>query len=123
MSVEAQRVATLMEGLAAEESRMVLEFVEAVAHRKVAISARQARRKVSAWLVSKVGHLLMGGEPRYIAGEPPVWRVPVLVTYGRRGEAASVDVDARSGDLLVNDQTSTEILARVQAFVGNTTSN
>jgi len=123
MDTEAQRVVSLMEGLAAEESRMILEFAEAVAHRQVAISARQARRKVSTWLVKRVGHLLMGGDPRYIAGEPPIWRVPVLVTYGRQGEAASVDVDARSGDLLVNEHTSTEILARVQAFVGNTTSN
>lgn len=123
MSVEAQQVVTLMEGLAPEESRMVLEFVEALARREVAISARQARRKVSTWLVSRVGHLLMGGEPRYIAGERPVWRVPVIVTYGRRGEAAFVDVDARSGDLLVNDHTPTQIIIQVQAFVGSAASN
>jgi hypothetical protein len=112
-----------MEGLAAEESRMILEFVEAVARRQVTISARQARRKASTWLVKTVGHLLMGGEPRYIAGEPPVWRAPVLVTYGRRGEVASIDVDACSGDLLVSDHTPAEILARVQTFVADTTSN
>jgi hypothetical protein len=123
MSVEAQQVAALMEGLEAKESRMVLEFVESLVQRRAVIGARQARRKVSTWLVSRVGHLLMGGEPRYIAGERPVWRVPVIATYGRRGEAASVDVDARSGDLLVSDRTPAEIVARVQTFVGNTTSN
>ena len=90
--------------------------------RKITIDARQARRKVSAWLVRTVGHLLMGGEPRYIAGEQPVWRVPVIVTYGRWGEAAFVDVDARSGDLLVDDHTAAEIIARVRAFVGDTAS-
>ncbi len=117
---EIQRVVTLMETLPLRERRRVLEFAESLAHPETAIGAGEARRRVSAWLVSRVGHLLMGGEPRYVAGARPVWRVPVLVTRGLRGEAGFVDVDARSGELLVTDQTPQEILARVKALAGDT---
>ena len=114
-----QQVVALMEGLPLRERRMVLEFVESLVA-GTAIGAREARRRVSAWLVGHVGHLLMGGEPRYIAGECPVWRVPVRVTLGVQGEAGFVDVDARSGELLVNDRTPEEIIARVKALAGDT---
>jgi hypothetical protein len=55
------------------------------------IDARTARRKASAWLVQEVGNLLMGCEPRYIAGEYSVWRVSVVVSYGRRGVLWATD--------------------------------
>jgi len=122
VSVEAQQVATLVDRLDDEDRRMALEFVRSLLKQEIAVDARQAKRKVSAWLVGAVGHLLMGGEPRYIAGKHPVWRVPVIVTYGRQGVAAFVDVDARSGDLLVNDHTPTEIITKVQTFVDDTAS-
>jgi len=103
---------------------MVLQFADFLAQRRARIvDAHKARRKVSAWLVQEVGNLLMGGEPRYVAGERPVWRVPVVVSYGRRGEAACVDVDAQSGTLLVNEQTPQEIISNVRALVGSPTSN
>lgn len=120
MSEEIQRVVALMETLPLRERQRVLEFVESLACPETGIGAREARRRVSAWLVSQVGHLLMGGEPRYVAGARPVWRVPVLVTRGMRGEAGFVDVDARSGELLVTDRTSQEILARVKGLADNT---
>jgi hypothetical protein len=72
---------------------------------------------VSAWLVRDVGNLLMGGEPEYVPGERPVWRVPVLVTHGRQGRATSVDVDAQTGDLLITQDTLQQVLAHVQAFI------
>lgn len=120
MTEEIQRVMALMEALPLRERRRVLEFVESIACPEGTIGAWEARRRVSAWLVSQVGHLLMGGEPRYIAGPRPVWRVPVLVTREVRGEAGFVDVDARSGELLVTDRTPQEILTRVKALVGDT---
>jgi len=99
---------------------MVLQFADFLIQRRGRIiDARTARHKVSAWLVQEVGNLLMGGEPRYIAGERPVWRVPVVVSYGRRGEAAFVDVDTQSGMLLVNEQTPQEIIANVQTMVSS----
>jgi hypothetical protein len=52
-----------------------------------------------------------------VPGERPVWRVPVLVTYGRRGRAAYVDVDAQAGDLLITEDAPQKVLADVHAFV------
>lgn len=124
MSVDQRQLSAVLEKLTPEESQIVLQFADFLAQRRESvIDARAARRKVSAWLVQEVGNLLMGGEPRYIAGERPVWRVPVVVSYGRRGEAAFVDVDVQNGALLVNERTSQEIIANVQALVGNSPSN
>ncbi len=99
----------------------MLEFAESLAHPETAIGAGEARRRVSAWLVSRVGHLLMRRRTPLCGGSAPgLACVPVLVTRGLRGEAGFVDVDARSGELLVTDQTPQEILARVKALAGDT---
>lgn len=83
--------------------------------KRVPVDARTARRKVSTWLVRDVGNLLMGGEPAYVPGERPVWRVPVVATYGRPGHATFVDVDTQTGDLLIAEDTPRKVLAGVQA--------
>jgi hypothetical protein len=83
--------------------------------KRLPVDAQTARRKVSMWLVRDVGDLLMGGEPEYVPGERPVWRVPVVATYGRQGHATFVDVDARTGDLLIAGDTPQKVLADVQA--------
>ena len=72
---------------------------------------------------SLLGNLLMGGEPDYVPGERPVWRVPVLVTYGRKGSAAFVNVDAHTGDSLITDETPAEVLQDVHTFLASTTSH
>ena len=124
MDVDMWQLSALFEKLTPDESRVVLQFAEfLIQQRESKVDAHTARRKVSAWLVREVGNLLMGDTPQYIPGDRPVWRVPVLVTSGRRGHAAFVDVDAQSGDLLVDDHTPEKVLADVQTFVSNTTSN
>lgn len=115
---------TVLEKLTPEESRTLLHFAEFLLERRTAsVNARSARRKVSAWLVRDVGNLLMGGEPEYVAGERPLWRVPVIVSHGRQGHATFVDVDARTGDLLITKDAPQRVLADVQAFVTGSTSN
>jgi len=117
-------IEAVLEKLTPEESQTVLRFAEfLLQQRQFAIDARAARRRVSQWLVRDVGNLLMGGEPELIPGDLPVWRVPVLVTRGRRGRASYVDVDARAGDLLVTDDTPQKVLADVRAFVAGSASN
>jgi len=124
MNIDMQRLSALFERLTLDESQVVLQFTEfLIKQRESKVDARTARREVSAWLVREVGNLLMGDTPQYIPGERPVWRVPVLVTFGRRGHAAFVEVDAQSGDLLVDEHTPEKVLADVQAFVSNTASN
>ncbi|MEA3338388.1 MAG: hypothetical protein U9R15_00330, partial [Chloroflexota bacterium] len=122
--VESQEIVALMDELSPGNRRMALTYVMSLTERTTTVDARQSRRIVSAWLVRDVGHLLMGGEPHYIVDDGrPVWRVPVLVTYGRRGTVAFVDVDASTGDILVDDYTPAEIIAKVQTFAGNIASS
>jgi len=124
MDASYERLGTLLERLTPEENRTVLRFAEfLLEQRRVSVDARTARRKVSTWLVRDVGNLLMGGEPEYIPGERPVWRVPVVVTYGRRGCATFVDVDTRTGELLIPEDAPQKVLADVQAFVAGSASN
>lgn len=124
MNVTHQRLAAVLEKLTPEENQTILRFAEfLLEQRRVPVDARTAQRKVSAWLVRDVGNLLMGGEPEYVPGERPVWRVPVVVTHGREGRATSVDVDAQTGNLLITDETPQKVLADVRAFVAGSTSN
>jgi hypothetical protein len=118
------QVEAVLDELTPEESQTVLRFAEfLLQQRQSALDARAARRRVSAWLVREVGNLLMGGEPHYVAGERPVWRVPVVVTHGRPGHATYVDVDARAGELLVAGDTAQKVLADVKAFVAGSAPN
>ena len=110
-------LASVLEKLPPDDSQLLLTFAEFLAQKQDAkINAQNARRIVSAWLVREVGNLLMGGQPEYIPGPRPVWRVPVLVTRGRQGQAGSIDVDAQTGDLLVDESTPQRILDHVRTI-------
>lgn len=124
MTIRHQQLEAVLEQLTPEESRTVLRFAEFLLQQhRAPVDARTARRKVSAWLVREVGNLLMGGEPEYVSGERPVWRVPVLVTHGCEGSATFVNVDAHTGDLLITDETPAEVLRDVQTILAGTASN
>jgi hypothetical protein len=124
MDTSHEQIGSVLEKLTPDESQTVLRFAEfLLQQRQGTVDARTARRRVSAWLVRDVGNLLMGGEPEYVPGERPVWRVPVLVTHGRRGCATFVDVDAQTGDLLITQDTPQQVLANVQAFIAGSSPN
>ena len=124
MDTTCEKLGTVLQKLTPEENQTVLRFAEfLLQQRLVPVEARTARRKVSTWLVRDVGNLLMGGEPEYVPGKRPVWRVPVIVTHGRPGRATSVDVDAHTGELLIAEDTHQRVLADVRAFVAGTASN
>ena len=124
MNTTYRDLGTVLEKLTTEENQTVLLFAEVLLEQhRAPVDARTARRKVSTWLVRDVGNLLMGGEPEYVPGERPVWRVPVLVTHGRQGCATYVDVDAQAGDLLITKETPQKVLADVQAFIAGPASD
>ncbi len=67
------------------------------------ISATEARRRVSNWLVWEVTMTLMGQEPSLVISEPVVWRVPVVFTaahVGVVGDVGEIDVDVESGEII-----------------------
>ena len=121
MDVNVQYLASILDGLPPDESRLLVQFAEFLAEKQPrAIGAREARRQVSAWLVREVGNLLIGGQPEFVPGERPVWRVPVMVGGMREHWVDSIDVDARTGELMIDATTPSLIVSHVQAVVGDT---
>jgi hypothetical protein len=91
----------------------------------VEIDARTARRKVTGWLVSEVGNMLMGGTPELVIGTSTVWRVPVILTssiVGTVGQVGFVDVDCENGRLLLHDTLVEQILENVEHLNSSTLS-
>lgn len=68
---------------------------------QIGISANQARRKVSHWLLREVTMMLSALESTLLVGKQTLWRVPVSFTasdVGMVGIAGYVMVDAQNGD-------------------------
>lgn len=82
------------------------------------VEAKAAKRQVTAWLVSEVGNMLIGGTPQLnISRSSTTWRVPVIMTsstVGPVGEVGAVEVDAESGELLVSENLREQILENVK---------
>ena len=79
----------------------------------VNIDPDTARREVTVWLATYVGDKLMGGTAELVIINRALWRVPALLTsskIGTVGQVGSVDVDAVTGELLVNGNLIEEIL-------------
>lgn len=89
----------------------------------VNIGAKAARGQVTAWLVSEVGNMLVGGEPQLIIGNRSIWRVPATLTsseMGTVGQVGAVDVDAKSGELLISNDLREQILDNVKHLTRTT---
>ena len=124
MDPNVQYLASVLEKLPPDDGRLLLQFAEFLAEKQPRlVNAHEARRQVSAWLVCEVGNLLMGGQPEYVSGDRPIWRVPVLITRGQHSQAGSVDVDARTGALLVDESAPDPILSHVQTVVSRSPSS
>ena len=74
----------------------------------VNIDAREARRRVTAYLGREVSMMMGGTEPALIfSNNRLVWRVPVIFTSpfkGQLGVVGAIDVDTRTQELLIDDQ-------------------
>lgn len=124
MDSTARYLASVLDKLPPDDGRLLVQFAEFLIEKQPrVISAREARRQVSAWLVREVGNLLMGGQPEFVPGDQPMWQVPVLVAGSPDQTAGSIHVDARSGELLINESTSGQILSHVQSAVSHTAPN
>lgn len=124
MDSTARYLASVYDKLPPDDGRLLLQFAEFLIEKQPrVISAREARRQVSAWLVREVGNLLMGGQPEFVPGDQPVWQVPVIVAGNPDQLAGSIHMDARSGELLINESTPDQILSHVQFAVSRTAPN
>ena len=80
------------------------------------IDANTARRRANGWLADRVGHLVLGKDPRMLLdGKRALWRVTAYVTNVYRepfGPIGFVDVDAASGEVLSGDDVAQELQQR-----------
>jgi hypothetical protein len=81
------------------------------------VDAKTARRRVTAWLVSEVGNMIIGDAPQLVIGKRSTWRVPAILTSssaGTVGQVGTVDVDAESGEIIVSEELREQILDNVK---------
>jgi len=92
----------------------------------VNITAYTARQKASGYVGGHISHMMGGGEPSLMLSHNRlVWRVPILLTSPRRGTLGAVgnlDVDARTGQLLVSADFVDQVKAHAQTLVDHPTS-
>ena len=77
------------------------------------VSAEEAQRKVSVFVLRKISNLMHGETPTLVLGERTFWRVPVHLTFpttGDVGQIGTIDVDVTSGELCV----TTDIIAAIE---------
>lgn len=86
----------------------------------VNITSFTARQKASGYVGDRVSHLMGGGEPTLmLAQQRLVWRVPIVLTSpsaGYLGTVGTIDVDARTGSLLVAADFEEQVLARAKTL-------
>jgi hypothetical protein len=84
------------------------------------VTSETARRQVSVFVGNHLADLLHSDMPDLVWRENGIyWRVPVVLSsrsMGRIGPVGSIDVEVETGNLLVSDQTLSEIEARAQRF-------
>lgn len=70
---------------------------------EIPVSPTQARRKANGYLAREIALFLSAGEPLLILGEQPRWQVPAVLHlrgYGRVAEVGTLEVDARTSEVI-----------------------
>lgn len=87
----------------------------------VNITPFTARQKASGYVGSYISHLMGGDEPSLLlSNERLVWRVPIVFTSptkGKLGIVGSLDIDARTGQLLISPDFALEVEKNAQKFI------
>lgn len=89
----------------------------------VNITAYTARQQASGYVGSHVSHLMGGGDPTLLLTQGRVvWRVPILLSSPHRGilgQVAHLDIDARTGQMLVPPDFITHIETHAQTLLAS----
>ncbi len=89
------------------------------------ITAEQARRKVSRFLMDHVSMFLSPSAPLLVveSQEKIYWRFPVGLSLGQQGylgQVGEVDVDAYTGELLLDNDSLARVEANAQRLAQST---
>jgi hypothetical protein len=91
------------------------------------ITAYTAAQKVSGYVAGKISHLMRGETPALVFSQGRlVWRVPIVLATpirGPLGVVGTLDVDARTGQLLVNSTLTMQVESRAQALIAGSPSS
>lgn len=89
------------------------------------ITSVVAHRKVNVLMLEKVGNLLHGGSPALFLTDRIYWRVPVILSapsHGQIGQVGSIDVDAETGEMIVDDKLLEDIAEHARRLLARSTS-
>jgi len=89
------------------------------------ITATAARRKANVFLLDQVGTGLGGGDPMLIVLQDRLcWRVPVMLALSPRGllgQVGQIDIDAQSGELLLDEDDIATIADHAERLLAGST--
>ena len=94
---------------------------------QVQITAANARRTVNRFLLDQVSYLMGAEKPSLIHTEDRLaWRVPIVLTSPEKGivgQVGALDVDAESGAMLIQPETTNELRQNAHALIAHPPSN
>ena len=89
----------------------------------VNITSFTARQKASGYISSHISHLMGSQEPSLIlSNKRLVWRVPIILTSPNEstlGIVGTLDVDTRTGQLIIPDNFSNQLEANAQKIIAS----
>lgn len=89
------------------------------------VTAEDARRRVNRLVVTELGTGLIARDPELaLIGERIVWRVPIVLSLpalGDLGQVGTVDVDARTSDLLLTPDAQERIIQHARMLYAGAT--
>lgn len=89
------------------------------------LTAAAAQRCVNRYLLDEVSYLMGTERPSIENGSRLIWRVPVVLANpgdGPLGQVGTVDVDAETGDLLVDEHTAETLRQHGRTLAAGSTS-
>ncbi len=83
-----------------------------------------ARRKVNVLMLERIGNLLHSGTPELLLKDRAYWRTPVVLSTpsrGQIGQAGHIDIDAETGEMIVDDNLLKDIAENAKRLLVNST--
>ena len=84
-----------------------------------------ARRKINVLMLERVGNLLHGGSPELFLTDRVFWRTPVVLStpsQGQIGQVGHIDVNAETGEMIIDDNLLKDIAENAKRLLASSTS-
>ena len=84
-----------------------------------------ARRKINVLMLERIGNLLHGGSPELFLTDRVFWRTPVVLStpsQGQIGQVGHIDVDAETGEMIIDDNLLKDIAENAKRLLASSTS-